>query len=111
MPKVNSVFVERRNFGRQFDIHMATGVINGKRGIAKPLEFVLGSEDEIHSLAEPAACLSPEAAQALMDGLWQCGIRPTEGAGTAGSMAAVQEHLKDMRTIAMGALRKRGAIE
>ena len=40
-----------------------------------------------------------KAAQILMDDLWKCGIRPTEGAGTAGSMAAAQKHLADMRAI------------
>lgn len=38
-------------------------------------------------------------AQHLMDMLWQCGLRPTEGAGSAGSLAATQAHLKDMRAI------------
>lgn len=36
-------------------------------------------------------------AQALMDDLWRCGIRPTEGAGSAGAMSAVQEHLKQLK--------------
>jgi hypothetical protein len=39
-------------------------------------------------------------AQELMDDLWNCGLRPSEGAGSAGAMLAVQEHLKDMRHIA-----------
>lgn len=39
------------------------------------------------------------AAQVLMDTLWNCGIRPTEGAGTAGTMAAAQAHLQDLRSI------------
>lgn len=37
--------------------------------------------------------------QELMDSLWQCGFRPTEGTGSAGSLAATQAHLKDMRTL------------
>ncbi len=43
--------------------------------------------------------MTQECAQGLMDDLWKCGIRPTEGAGTAGSMAAAQKHLADMRAI------------
>ena len=39
------------------------------------------------------------AAQLLMDDLWNCGIRPTEGTGSAGSLKATQEHLEDMKTI------------
>lgn len=38
-------------------------------------------------------------AQVLMDDLWNCGIRPTDGAGTAGSMRATEKHLEDMRAI------------
>lgn len=38
-------------------------------------------------------------AQRLMDSLWDCGVRPTSGAGSAGAMAAVQSHLQDMRTL------------
>jgi len=38
-------------------------------------------------------------AQALMDRLWSAGLRPTEGAGSAGALAAVQHHLEDMRSL------------
>ena len=48
---------------------------------------------------EPTFSLSVEAAQILMDDLWQAGIRPTEGAGSAGAMAAVKYHLEDMRKL------------
>lgn len=48
---------------------------------------------------EPAVHLSIEGAQFLMDQLRQCGLRPSEGNGSAGAMAAVQEHLKDMRRL------------
>jgi len=47
------------------------------------------------------ACLhiEPSEAQELMDDLWRCGIRPTEGKGSAGQLSAVNEHLSDMRKI------------
>lgn len=38
-------------------------------------------------------------AQVLMDDLWECGIRPSEGQGSAGQLKAVQDHLGDMRKI------------
>ena len=38
-------------------------------------------------------------AQILMDDLWEAGVRPTEGSGSAGAMKAVQNHLEDMRKI------------
>ncbi len=40
----------------------------------------------------------PEA-QKLMDDLWDCGLRPSEGSGSAGSLRKTEEHLKDMRKI------------
>ena len=56
-------------------------------------------EDELGSLATaaPFVSLTPTAAQALMDSLWDSGMRPTEGKGSAGSFAAQGEHLKDMK--------------
>jgi len=41
--------------------------------------------------------LRPEQAQELMDSLWQCGLRPVQGSGSAGSLAATEEHLKTVK--------------
>ncbi len=38
-------------------------------------------------------------AQGLVDQLWACGLRPTEGSGSAGSLAATEKHLQDMRAL------------
>lgn len=38
-------------------------------------------------------------AQILIDDLWQCGFRPSEGTGSAGSLRATENHLNDMRKI------------
>ena len=48
---------------------------------------------------EPITRIDDMQAQVLMDELWACGIRPTEGSGSAGSMAATTKHLEDMRTL------------
>ncbi len=58
----------------------------------------LSSDDEGKS-QEPFLKLSPTSAQELMDGLWDCGIRPSEGSGSAGALLATQKHLKDMQTL------------
>ncbi len=50
-------------------------------------------------IVEPITRLDNTQAQVLMDELWACGIRPTEGNGSAGSMAATAKHLEDMRTL------------
>jgi hypothetical protein len=39
------------------------------------------------------------AAQSLVDQLWQAGIMPSQGSGSAGSLAATERHLEDMRSL------------
>lgn len=46
-----------------------------------------------------------EAAQTLMDDLWNAGLRPTEGTGSAGSLRATESHLADLRKIVFNVLR------
>jgi len=43
--------------------------------------------------------IPPEAAQELVDKLWQCGVRPTEGTGSAGALLATQNHVKSLQNI------------
>lgn len=54
---------------------------------------------------EPALKIRPSEAQQLMDELWRSGLRPTEGTGSAGSLAATQSHLEDMKKIAFHQLK------
>ena len=56
----------------------------------------------------PAFELHRRDAQVLMDDLWKAGLRPTEGSGSAGSLAATERHLADMQKIAFGFLKKDG---
>lgn len=70
------------------------------RIVAKEPEWV---EVEGGILDQPTMMKVSEAeAQQLMDALWSAGLRPTEGRGSAGAMAAVQEHLADMRRLVFG---------
>jgi hypothetical protein len=73
--------------------------------VATPLAF-----ETVHpgTVTTPVATLDTDQAQHLMDELWTCGIRPTEGTGSAGSMAATERHLKDMRAIVGGLLKQHG---
>lgn len=50
----------------------------------------------------PSLELTMQAAQTLMDDLWQAGLRPTEGTGSAGSLAATERHLQDMQRLVFG---------
>ena len=63
---------------------------------AQPLSFEAKEEAAI---SEPFLEVLPEDAQSLMDALWQCGIRPTNGEGSGGQLAATQYHLEDMRKL------------
>lgn len=49
--------------------------------------------------AEPFVVIDRVEAQTLMDTLWDCGLRPSEGMGSAGQLAAVKNHLEDMRRL------------
>lgn len=49
--------------------------------------------------AEPTARLTRSEAQELMDALWRVGMRPSNGAGNVGQLAATEKHLEDMRRL------------
>lgn len=55
-------------------------------------------------LIDPFLTLDPTQSQQLMDDLWQCGVRPSEGRGSAGQLASIERHLADMRRLAFTAL-------
>lgn len=44
--------------------------------------------------------ISQESAQELINSLWECGLRPAQGAGSAGQLETMKAHLEDMRKIA-----------
>lgn len=75
-------------------IHKGTG----RPAFGMPVCFAAPSAEPGITPA-PTFSLEPEAAQQLMDELWHAGIRPTEGTGSAGSLAATERHLSDMRAL------------
>lgn len=73
-----------------------------ERGLTTDQRFignVVMQKQEIGAYAEPSLRLSRTAAQQLMDNLWQCGLRPSEGTGSAGALKATERHLEDMRKL------------
>lgn len=44
-------------------------------------------------VSEPVLTTGQEALQSLIDELWHLGIRPTEGHGSTGQLAATEKHL------------------
>lgn len=53
----------------------------------------------------PMFTINRDEAQAFMDSLWNVGIRPTAAEAPEGTLAAVQAHNADLRTIAFHALK------
>lgn len=54
-------------------------------------------EDGVAIPSEALMRMEIRDAQSLMDELWDCGIRPTSGAGSAGAMTMAQEQIKSLR--------------
>lgn len=57
-----------------------------------------------HAEMKPLLTIRMEQAQVLMDDLWNAGVRPTEGAGSAGAMRAAERHIQDLRAVAFKTL-------
>ena len=86
---------QRAPFGRGIAIHMAQR--NGDQLFV--VDDVLLSKAVEGEMSRPMLDLDLTAAQQLMDELWHCGLRPTEGSGSADSLAATERHLADMRRL------------
>jgi len=77
----------------------STNFEKGQKTVCEDIVMKKITEEDMGIEIEPSLKLSPDNAQILMDDLWDCGIRPTEGAGTAGAMKKIEDHLKDLRII------------
>lgn len=102
------VYAARVDWGNRIDIALFSkpDPDTGLRSVAEPVQMRVVANGEL--VMTPTFSLRPDEAQQLMDELWRCGLRPTEGSGSAGSLAATERHLNDMQAIAMGLLRKEG---
>lgn len=67
--------------------------------MAQPVVFDTYQGNERYATRDPTIELYFEEAQMLMDELWRVGLRPTEGTGSTGSLAATERHLKDMQAL------------
>lgn len=56
-------------------------------------------EGDSSSKYAPFAVIAETEGQRIIDMLWDCGLRPTAGQGSAGQLEAVRHHLEDMRKI------------
>lgn len=80
------------NFGVDF-------LIKSGNSVVKPNNIVFTEYEEGATIENSSLILDSNAIQQLMDDLWQCGYRPSEGSGSAGSLRATEKHLEDMRKL------------
>lgn len=83
--------------GAGVEIHVAVARPDGAFDVAQPAQF--DRQPDGSQWPQPMLRLNPTEAQALIDSLWDCGLRPSEGSGSAGALAATQRHLDDMRRL------------
>lgn len=93
------IVAHRGVWNRSVDLVVYQNQPNGEVYVAVPVgpgSMKLCGASEV----PPVTCsMEPEAAQDLMDQLWACGFRPSEGTGSAGALASTQSHLQDMRSM------------
>lgn len=98
-------FYFSRNFGGDH-IEMYGSVKEGDRiSYAKNVLMETKGERD-YSLIDPFLRLSYDDCQTMMDALWDVGIRPSNGSGSAGQLAATEKHLDDMRNLTFNLINK-----
>jgi len=90
------LMARREDWAEGISVYMRQKAVGNGVIVAGP---VVMTPHVIGTLIEPMLRLGIQQAQQLIDELWQCGLRPSEGTGSAGAMAATQKHLEDMRTL------------
>lgn len=101
------VMARREDWSYGISIYLRQRTVGIGDSIAAPVTMVKREPDTL--VVEPMLRLEIHTAQQLMDELWQCGLRPTEGTGSAGSLKATENHLADMQRIAFMLLERPNA--
>ncbi len=93
------VYAQKRFLENGIELMFYQNLRDGKLTFLDNLVFqTIQESDAIKS--EPSGLMLPlELSQQLMDALWDCGIRPSEGSGSAGALLATQNHLKDLQDV------------
>lgn len=93
--------LEPDDFEEDFGLRMALFEPDGGPGRSYALKVEVGEEKPIHTYVrnEAVGVMPRTAVQHLMNQLWAMGFRP-KGEGSAGQIAAMTEHLKDLKEIA-----------
>jgi hypothetical protein len=86
-------------FDDQIQLFMAQRFDDGRIAVAMPLTMKIIDPSEFVPSDLPLFSFDPTTAQHLMDELWNLGIRPTEGHGSTGQLAATEKHLDHVSTL------------
>jgi len=92
--------VQNKQWYDGIELYARVKVSPGYAAYIQPAIFETINLEENRGLAPlPFLALSQIGAQSLIDGLWACGLRPSDGTGSAGQLKATENHLEDMRTL------------
>lgn len=94
------IYAQRVDYNQRIQLHVVIDHDDGSRSIGLPLAIRRVEDDDLAMEGQPAITLRRDEGQQLIDALWDCGLRPSEGSGSAGQLASTQRHLEDMRAIA-----------
>lgn len=86
-------------FDDQIQLFMAQRFEDGRIAVAMPLTMKIIDPSEVVPSDLPLFSFDPTTAQRLMNELWNLGIRPSEGHGSTGQLAATEKHLNHLERL------------
>ena len=88
---------ERRYWDDSVAIYLLDKSLSDRIGVVT--DYIFTAIEHGQMMPETPLRVEYTAAQELMDSLWECGLRPSEGSGSAGSLKATENHLSDMQKL------------
>lgn len=97
------VYIQSRPWEDGIDLYFVEEREDGRRAVAKPLQFEMELKEEMEMIGEPTLRLSGrwgnQILKAFADALQREGIKPASDAEMKGKFEATQYHLEDMRKL------------
>jgi hypothetical protein len=97
-------FLEKQPWSVGFALTIFERQENGRIAVCQSFEMLTQDEGTIFP-AYAAIPFTEEAAQHLMDQLWEAGVRPAGNRDSTGQVAALNAHIADLRRIAFRVLK------
>jgi len=97
MDRQMQVRAMREMFQDSIRIWLREKNVNGEWAFLTDLVFTIVPPDSAESIEYKSILFPVEAAQQMMDELWNCGLRPSEGSGSAGAMRQAEDHLATLK--------------